>query len=93
MPLMECCARPTGAECHCAACHQTFSHLSLFVAHQDVDYARPRERMIVCRSPAALGLAASDRGVWHTPAGLKQRQIRMERLARAHSREAAHVRA
>jgi hypothetical protein len=91
------CPNPVGIECHCAACHRTFGNLSLFDAHQDVDYSRTPA--VVCLDPAtmrvSLGGSASpggdvpvqdDRGVWHTPAGLGRRQRNVAQLAAARER-------
>ena len=79
---MKCCeVRPS--DFHCAVCHHTFGGLTLFDAHQDVDYTR--KPVIVCRDPASLGLAQNDRGLWSTPEGLKSRERSRTRLAAARS--------
>jgi hypothetical protein len=80
---MDCCADVRGSECHCAACHRTFTGLTLFDDHQDVNYTR--EPVIVCRDPASQGLAQDDRGTWGTAAGLKSRDLLRGRLATARS--------
>jgi hypothetical protein len=72
---------PQGSECGCAACGQVFTGLTLFDAHQDVNYAR--EPVIACRPPAWLGLVQDARGTWGTPAGLKARESYATRLAGA----------
>jgi hypothetical protein len=81
--MTACCAAVRGSECHCAACHRTFTGMGLFDAHQDVDYGR--RPAVVCRDPASLGLAQDARGTWGTPEGLKSREISATRLARARS--------
>lgn len=80
---MNCCGNVQGSECHCAACHQTFTGLTLFDAHQDVNYTR--QPAILCHDPASLGLAQSPRGTWGTPEGLKARQRSATTLAKARS--------
>ena len=87
--MTGCCADVRGSECHCGACHQTFTGLSLFDAHQDVDHARTPP--IVCRDPASQGLAQSDRGTWGTPEGLKARERSALLLATARSARAQEV--
>lgn len=60
---MKCCEELRPGDYHCATgCHQTFSSLELFYKHQDVNYNRIP--VVVCRPPAALGLAQNDRGLW-----------------------------
>lgn len=82
------CPEARGSECHCAACHLTFGTLTLFDAHQTVDY--DRRPPVICRaaesmrvSPAGLPVPAGSgglalvrdaRGTWQTPAGLAARQ-------------------
>jgi hypothetical protein len=80
---MKCCELVTAAACHCGLCHQTFSGIGLFDAHQDVDYHR--QPVIICRSPAVLGLAQEPGGTWCTPEGLKARESYRGRLAMANS--------
>ena len=84
----DCCAAVRGSECHCARCHRTFTGLTLFDAHQDVDHARPHADVIQCRDPASLGLAQSDRGTWGTPEGLRARERSATTLATARSARA-----
>ena len=74
---------PRGSECACVLCGATFTGLTLFDAHQDVDYGR--QPVIVCRDPAALGLAQDARGTWGTPEGLRARQRSATVLAAARS--------
>jgi hypothetical protein len=80
---MDCCENVRGSECHCGACHRTFTGLTLFDAHQDVDYTR--RPAVVCRDPASQGLAQSPRGAWGTPEGLESRERSATRLAMARS--------
>jgi hypothetical protein len=63
----------------CAACGEQFGALAQFDAHQDVDYER--DRAVICRPPAGLGLVQDDRGVWQTPEGLARREMDRARLA------------
>ena len=86
MTARDCCAAVRGSECHCARCHQTFSGLGQFDAHQDVDYTR--REPVVCKPPWELGLAQSPRGTWCTPEGLKARERSATALARARSARA-----
>lgn len=79
-----CCELVQGGECHCAACHVTFSNLTLFDRHQVVSYKR---RTIRCKSPSKLGLVQNDRGTWYTPEGLAKAQLSATRLATARSGE------
>jgi len=72
---------PRGSECGCVLCGQTFTGLTLFDAHQDVDYNR--EPVIICRDPTGLGLAQDARGTWGTPEGLAYRESLTTRLATA----------
>jgi hypothetical protein len=83
---VKCCEQVRASECHCALCHRTFTGLTLFDAHQDVDYGR--DPVIICRDPASQGLAQSDRGTWGTPEGLKARERSATALARARSAQA-----
>lgn len=77
------CPEPRGAQCHCGACHQTFSGLGLFDQHQDVNYTqRPAVR---CYAPRYLGLVQNAEGVWHTREGLKHADSLTTRLAKARS--------
>lgn len=62
----------------CAACGQTFGTLTMFDAHQDVDYNR--RPAVACSHPEALGLVRDTWGTWQTPEGLKSRTRRAERL-------------
>jgi hypothetical protein len=80
---VKCCAAVRGSECHCGACHRTFTGLTLFEAHQDVDHTRTPP--VVCRDPASQGLAQDDRGTWGTAEGLKARDSLRGRLAAARS--------
>jgi hypothetical protein len=80
---VKCCAAVRGSECHCGACHRTFTGLTLFEAHQDRRYGE--NPPIVCRDPASQGLAQDDRGSWGTAEGLKARDFLRERLARGRS--------
>jgi hypothetical protein len=82
--VTRCCANVRGSECHCAACHQTFTGLGLFDAHQDVDYTR--RPSVTCKPAQALGLVQDGRGTWGTPEGLKARQLSATRLAMARTR-------
>src|SRR5215469_12294033 len=89
MVMTDCCADVRGSECHCGACHQTFTGLTLFEAHQDVNYNRAP--VIKCGDPRAQGLAQDDRGTWGTPEGLlaRQRSALLLKTARsAHAQEA-----
>ena len=77
---------PRGSECACGRCHQTFTGMGLFDAHQDVSYTRG---FIICRPPGELGLVQNARGTWGTPAGLAARDFHATRLARANSERRA----
>jgi hypothetical protein len=77
---VDCCADARGSECHCGACHQTFTGLGLFDAHRTGDWADRH-----CKPPAALGLLQSARGTWGTPEGLKARERSALTLAQARS--------
>jgi hypothetical protein len=81
---MNCCATVTGADCHCAICHQTFRGMTLFDQHQDVDYTRAPN--IICRDPHESRAVQDTRGVWCTPEGLAERARLTERLATARKR-------
>ena len=81
---MTCCEQVRGSECHCGECHQTFTGLTLFDAHQDIDYTR--RPAIHCEPPVALGLVQDGRGTWGTAEGLKARESYATRLASAKSR-------
>jgi len=63
---------PRGSECQCVLCGATFTGLTLFDAHQDVNYKR--KPPIICLAPRALGLAQDARGTWGTPEGLRARE-------------------
>jgi hypothetical protein len=69
------CPNPTGAECHCSGCHETYSGITLFDAHQSWTPFK-------CNPPAAdLGASRSDgtvlvqnnRGTWCTAGELARR--------------------
>ena len=59
------CPPPHGrAECHCAACHLTFSGVSAFDLHQKLDGG------LACLPPSSRGLVRYDRHgrtVWGWP--------------------------
>jgi hypothetical protein len=80
---------PQGSECSCVLCGHTFTGLTLFDAHQDVDYGR--EPVIVCRDPTGLGLAQDARGTWGTPEGIASRDFHATRLARANAERRAQA--
>ena len=80
---------PRGSECGCVLCGATFTGLTLFDAHQDTDYNR--HPVIVCRDPAALGLAQDARGTWGTPAGLAARERSRTMVAAANSERRAQA--
>jgi hypothetical protein len=68
---MECCAKVSGANCHCGLCHQTFGTLAAFDDHQVRRYGTSRP--VTCHPAAGfgrLGLVQDDRGVWRTPEGV-----------------------
>jgi hypothetical protein len=80
------CPFPSGSEFHCTNCHLTFGTLTLFDAHQDVDYER--SPVVICNPPAP-DLVQNERGTWQTPEGLERRkrlagQARSARMARTH---------
>ena len=81
--MATCCETVRGSECHCAACHQTFTGLGLFDAHQHVDY--DKRPAVTCTPPVALGLVEDARGTWGTPEGLKARESHRAKLAMARS--------
>ncbi len=89
MSAADCCTLPYKSNLsHCARCHQTFSSLTLFDRHQDVDYGR--QPAVLCRAPlSALGLVRDLGGTWCTPQGAVSRQAQSVRLAAARSRRAA----
>jgi hypothetical protein len=76
---MRCCEDVHGGDCHCGLCHETFSSLTLFDAHQDVDYSR--RPAVVCRAPAGLGLVRDYRSTWATPQAAISRQRRALAMA------------
>lgn len=84
---MKCCASVRAAECHCGSCHQTFSGLGLFDKHQRRNYSK--RPAVSCVAPVRLGLVQNARGVWHTPEGLRKRQITTAAMARGRSARAA----
>jgi hypothetical protein len=84
--MPDCCDTPRGSECHCAACHQTFTGLGLFDAHQHVDYTR--QPAVTCEPAVRLGLVQDGRGTWGTPEGVKARQRSATALAIANQRNA-----
>jgi hypothetical protein len=92
MTGLDCCSDVRGSECHCGRCHRTFTGLTLFDDHQDVDYRRPHADVVQCRDPASRGLAQSARGTWGTPEGLRSRERSALLLATARSRRAQEVR-
>jgi hypothetical protein len=56
MPCTDACVAPTPAQCHCSACHETFSGITLFDRHR---------RNGECRRPGDLGIELRRiRGVW-----------------------------
>ena len=59
---------PRGSECACVLCGATFTGLTLFDAHQDVDYGR--QPVIVCRDPAAARAGAGRAGYLGHPGRL-----------------------
>jgi hypothetical protein len=81
------CQEPTGAQCHCAACHQTFGTLGLFEAHQGDGRAGPP--WVPCSTPEALGLLLDGKGIWQTEEGLISRARASVRLREARRRKAA----
>lgn len=83
---MNCCARVSGNACHCARCHQTFSGLALFDAHQVVRYNTPQP--VSCRPPEAMGLLL-DGSVWRTREGLLAMTEKVARMATIKARRAA----
>jgi hypothetical protein len=50
----------------CPACHQQFTGLTAFDAHQDVDYGR--RVPVTCRDPALLAMTTDRNGRWMIPA-------------------------
>ena len=92
MQVMECCGQARRGDFHCARCHQSFSGLGLFDAHQIRDYSGVRPP-VICRDPAPMlvggrSLAQDGRGIWCTPAGLAARERARAALARARSAKA-----
>ncbi len=85
----SCCTLPVGSNLsHCSKCHQTFSSLTLFDKHQDVDY--DRTPAVVCKTRlTALGLVKDLGGTWCTPDAAISRQAQSVRLAMTRSRRAA----
>lgn len=80
------CPAPTGSACHCAACHQTFSNLTLFDRHQDW---RTCPGKLSCKDPEALGLVRAPTGTWWTLEGLQISTERAGRLRQARMETAA----
>lgn len=74
------CPEPTGPQCHCARCHQTFSGLTVFDRHQAIDYnCRPAVSCI--QNPGlTLGLVRDASGVWITPEALLNNARKAARL-------------
>jgi len=76
---MDCCATVKGGDCHCGLCHKSFSALTWFDAHQDVDYTqRPP---VTCREPRSLGLVRDYRGTWTPPQAAISRQAKALAMA------------
>lgn len=77
--MPSCCELPFGSNlCHCGACHQTFSGLTLFDSHQAVAYEPPSG--VSCKEPEAMGLVRDTSGTWRTPEAAKSLLARMEKL-------------
>jgi hypothetical protein len=54
------------AICACSLCSRSFSGLTAFDRHHDVDYRR--KPAVVCREPASAGLVRQKSGRWGLPA-------------------------
>jgi hypothetical protein len=80
------CPSPAGSACHCAACHQTFSNLTLFDRHQDW---RTMPGKLSCVAARELGLVRGPTGTWWTPEGLQASTERAGRLHQARMETAA----
>lgn len=78
--------KPRGSECQCGLCGATFTGVTLFDNHQDVNYTR--QPVIICRDPVALGLGHDPRGTWGTPEGLRARERSASLLAAIRSARA-----
>lgn len=87
---------PTGTQCQCGQCGQVFATLSLFDAHQDVDYRRPHAQVVRCRDGAEIRVNARSEvvrggplplvlvnGVWYTEGGVRARARRLAVLRAA----------
>jgi len=81
MPSKPCCSLPFGSNLnHCAKCHQTFTSLTMFDKHQEVQKGPGR---VLCRPPEALGLVRDTKGVWRTPEGVESLYRRMGMMEQA----------
>jgi hypothetical protein len=79
--VRKCPPIPPGSTArHCAACHQTFSSLTLFDRHQDWQ-ACPRK--LSCESAEAMGLVQAGNQTWWTPEGLKKSTERVGMMLQA----------
>jgi hypothetical protein len=76
MTCSAACKTPTGQQCHCAACHNTFSGITLFDKHQDVNYGRAGA-VVQCKDPHLAGLAIDPWGTWRTPQGARNMKKRV----------------
>lgn len=52
---------------HCTACHRTFTSVTAFDTHRDVDYRRPAGAEGACINPLIRGLVLNDAGYWGVP--------------------------
>lgn len=49
---------------HCAQCHKTFSGITAFDTHLDVDYRRPTGTEVACKDPRICKLELNSNGYW-----------------------------
>jgi hypothetical protein len=73
------------ATCTCHPCGQSFTGLTAFDKHQQVDYTR--RPAVTCLDPATLGMVRNDHGRWGYPATGDAR----ERLAVLRGGDAEHA--
>lgn len=51
--------------CECPICHEHFTGITAFDAHQQVDYTAAIQ--VICQQPASIGLVRNHHGRWALP--------------------------